>query len=144
MHAAQRQTSSIQTTKSDSSRYCTTLRRRSEPCIMAKGCLGVEIDTSHAAARSHLPRPKLTCARSSMKARQHLACAAHEIIYEIMHQRSDTSQQREICVLLRSDLIARRNSTGSLAMPAAAKATATATPIATGGLAPIPTAATAP
>jgi hypothetical protein len=61
-----------------------------------------------------------------------------------MHQRSDTSQQREICVLLRSDLIARRNSTGSLAMPAAAKATATATPIATGGLAPIPTAATAP
>jgi len=52
---------------------------------MAKGCLDVEIDTSHAAARSRLPRPKLTCARSSMKARQYLACTAHEIIYDIMH-----------------------------------------------------------
>jgi hypothetical protein len=143
MHAAQRQTSSIQTTKS-SNRDCTTLHRQCEHCIVAIARYGGLTETQ---PRSH-QKPSATPEAYSREI-FHVGSTtspfrAYARFYRIMHQQSDASlSTSKMHAPEIYDFIARRISACSSTKPAA-KATPTPTPVATRALAPTPTAAKAP
>jgi hypothetical protein len=143
MHAAQRQTSSIQTTKSGN-RDCTTLHRQCEHCIVAIARYGGLTETQPRSHRKPSATPEAYSHGTFHVGPTTSPLRAHAILYRNMHQHSDPwpSTSKMLAPEI-YDLVVRRISACFSTKPAA-KAAATATPMATRALAPTPTAAKAP